>query len=72
MDRALKYWQVNLEAHLEAMHALTSDNLNKGPPHYPNTNTNATKRYKNTTQPGTLLTTLLLLVFNYVKFHLTV
>ena len=25
MDRALKYSQVNLQAHLEAMHALTSD-----------------------------------------------
>ena len=66
MGRALKYPQINLQAHLEAMHALTSENLNKGPPQCSNTDTNATKRYKNTTQPGTLLTTLLLLVINNV------
>ena len=31
MKRALKYSQVNLQAHLEAMHALTSDTAEQGP-----------------------------------------
>ena len=31
MDRALEYSQVNLEAHLKAMHALTSDTAEQGP-----------------------------------------
>ena len=62
----IKHLQANLHAHLEERMRWPWIPLNKGPPQSSNTNTNATNRYKNTTQPGTLLTTLLLLVINNV------